>query len=334
MARASKRPARSYVKATVSGLAGLALGLSLTTLAGMTTVRLTAHVGSTCSDTDGGVNYRSVGTVSGDFNGRWYSHTDTCDGSVLYENSCNNGEAVQQSYMCPDGCWEGRCKDAANHPDPLGTCRDSDGGRRFNLRGTVTTQYNGRITSHTDVCDGRMLFENECVGNHAEQLSYTCPYGCQNGACVSDVSEDSCTDSDRGAIATVRGTVRGYDDGRSYSYTDRCVDGNRLAEYVCRGDSPGQYYKNDELIYCPYGCEDGRCVDQPERTWNSCYDTDGGKFYLTRGSIRGEKDGVPFTFSDVCSDYGDLTEYYCDGSTPMQHVRTCRYGCNVGKCLP
>ncbi len=343
MTRASSRRSKSTVKVIASAVAGLAVGLSITAAAGLASLRMTASVSSTCADSDGGVAYNTYGAVSGDYDGRWYTHADVCEDNVLYENSCRDGQAIQEAYNCPDGCDNGKCKPP--YSDDTGTsCRDSDGGRRFTVRGTITSTYNGRTVSRTDECVGRVLYENECRGNVAEQFSTLCENGCSAGACIDEDTTESCRDSDGGSITNRTGSVTGLQNGHSYSYADQCVDRNHLTEYICRGDRPSQYTDpNSDLVYCKYGCENGRCLDSttvygtPHTTYTSdysCSDTDGGKFYLTRGTIRGTKNGADYAFVDECVNDFEVYEYYCKGSRPLQHLHSCRYGCSSGRCLP
>ncbi|MEM7824972.1 MAG: endo alpha-1,4 polygalactosaminidase [Candidatus Aenigmatarchaeota archaeon] len=63
----------------------------------------------------------------------------------------------------------------------------------------------------------------------------------------------SCSDTDGGINTNLKGTVSGYYHGRSYNYTDYCIN-NIINEYYCDGNRwrVGQYN-------CPYGCSNGMC---------------------------------------------------------------------------
>ena len=66
------------------------------------------------------------------------------------------------------------------------TCTDSDGGKNYYQRGTVTVDG----TKLTDFCiNSRTLKEHYCVGSDARYLNYVCPYGCENGACRKQPSQ-------------------------------------------------------------------------------------------------------------------------------------------------
>lgn len=66
-------------------------------------------------------------------------------------------------------------------------CIDSDGGKNYYTKGTVTEGTN----SYTDYCSELTLKEYFCLGTSAVGLggaaeeNYTCSYGCQSGACLS-----------------------------------------------------------------------------------------------------------------------------------------------------
>jgi hypothetical protein len=63
----------------------------------------------TCTDSDGGKDYYSQGTVTDQATGS--KETDSCypDGKVLNEKFCVNGRSSSESYTCIGGCKEGVC---------------------------------------------------------------------------------------------------------------------------------------------------------------------------------------------------------------------------------
>lgn len=64
---------------------------------------------STCTDSDGGLNYYVSGGVWGYNGSYYYNMTDTClRNTTLFEYYCDNGPAGTQFY-CPNGCFERRC---------------------------------------------------------------------------------------------------------------------------------------------------------------------------------------------------------------------------------
>lgn len=65
------------------------------------------------------------------------------------------------------------------------SCTDSDGGLNYYQKGTVT--YDGK--TNTDTCsESGYLFEQYCLNNNPVQATYWCPYGCQDGACISGIT--------------------------------------------------------------------------------------------------------------------------------------------------
>jgi hypothetical protein len=67
------------------------------------------------------------------------------------------------------------------------TCIDSDGGLNYYEKGNVSI---GGTTHHVDFChsNGR-IDEGQCIGEVAGSVEYSCPNGCEDGACV-----DTCSD--------------------------------------------------------------------------------------------------------------------------------------------
>jgi len=65
------------------------------------------------------------------------------------------------------------------------SCTDSDGGINFNVKGTLQTKDSISSGSYYDLCwnGGNELHEWSCNGAQAKETIYTCPNGCQNGAC-------------------------------------------------------------------------------------------------------------------------------------------------------
>ncbi|MEK6904681.1 MAG: hypothetical protein AABW87_03750, partial [Nanoarchaeota archaeon] len=67
---------------------------------------------NSCSDTDGGIYYKTSGTVSGRNNGNSYSYSDSCSNSTLSEWYCGGTNAYSTSLNCASnytGCSNGAC---------------------------------------------------------------------------------------------------------------------------------------------------------------------------------------------------------------------------------
>ncbi len=67
------------------------------------------------------------------------------------------------------------------------TCTDSDDGKDYDNKGTVTLVTAGLTSSKTDSCDSQgKIVEYFCTAENANQISqetHTCPNGCKDGAC-------------------------------------------------------------------------------------------------------------------------------------------------------
>ena len=72
------------------------------------------------------------------------------------------------------------CKEVNGVCTKVPKCTDSDGGKNYNVKGTVT--YNGK--TYTDQCIGSptVLREYYCENNEVKYIDYSCPR-CQDGAC-------------------------------------------------------------------------------------------------------------------------------------------------------
>ncbi|MBU0667428.1 MAG: hypothetical protein KKC26_08750 [Nanoarchaeota archaeon] len=65
--------------------------------------------------------------------------------------------------------------------EKLPKCFDSDGGKNFNLKGTMF--YNGKLLSDSCLSE-RQILEYVCDGDNYQVINQTCPSVCENGACV------------------------------------------------------------------------------------------------------------------------------------------------------
>lgn len=62
-------------------------------------------------------------------------------------------------------------------------CYDSDFGKTYYKKGYIEYS-NGKIEGYSeDLCVGSILKEYYCYKNYSANVSYTCPYGCEDGAC-------------------------------------------------------------------------------------------------------------------------------------------------------
>ncbi|RLG10671.1 hypothetical protein DRN73_07230 [Candidatus Pacearchaeota archaeon] len=129
---------------------------------------------SSCSDTDGGINYYEKGTATSST----ASVTDFClTNKTLQEVYCDSNNYVNSvQYTCPVNCSQGACIN----------CTDTDGGVDIYTKGTVTTPKG----SFTDYCqpDGS-VFEYSCEPEGIGKR-YECSSGCQDGACIPTTEDE------------------------------------------------------------------------------------------------------------------------------------------------
>ena len=139
------------------------------------------------------------------------------------------------------------------------------------------------------------------------------------------------------------------------SYQDYCYNQNFLVEYSCSSSS-----ENLKMIWCPYQCSDGKCIDQSEQGYcgdnicnngetcntcsqdcgyicnqNFCTDSDGGYNLNQSGTTIGNQESYLLSIrSDFCSN-GNVYEYTCDANNMTLPIYSiCEGGCASGACLP
>jgi len=99
------------------------------------------------------------------------------------EYYCENGELQSKIINCPNGCEDGACVGAE--------CTDTDGGKDYSVKG-IASGYarNGDEAELEDTCMEAgehvgQLGEYFCLENGVVAVDfYSCPAGCQDGACV------------------------------------------------------------------------------------------------------------------------------------------------------
>lgn len=70
-------------------------------------------------------------------------------------------------------------------------CEDEEGSIDYYTKGKITTWINGFNESYEDYClpksdypSGNVLYERYCEGFFQKDEKYTCPNGCEDGACI------------------------------------------------------------------------------------------------------------------------------------------------------
>jgi hypothetical protein len=134
----------------------------------------------------------NFGNVRYSNNGNLVIVEDYCiNSTTLVEQLCliqNTGGDIAGNitYGCPNGCESGSCK---NPPSEI--CKDTDGGKIYNLKGNTGYEVNGELAYYfEDFCNSETgLVEFFCSNNFLNFTLYNCGTNnsCQQGACA-DIS--------------------------------------------------------------------------------------------------------------------------------------------------
>jgi len=112
-----------------------------------------------------------------------------------------------------------------------------------------------KIPTHNECKDGSCI---EVKGAGHDQCT-------SDSDCVVQPPEEKyiCTDSDGGKDYYVKGEITGeLVAGSGSPSADMCLDGSWLRELFCNNEAKGEPIGYE----CPYGCEDGACVEEPTET--------------------------------------------------------------------
>ncbi len=258
-----------------------------------------------CADTDGGniVGTKGTTTAAG------VSRTDACTAAgLLTEYYCSNNKLTSIAGKCPAGqtCQNGACGRV--------TCSDSDGGINSNVRGEVSTSFNGGapVRAGVDACnDGTSVTEQYCNGNARASSIISCGAGnvCENGACVA--APIQCVDSDNGANLAVAGTVTV---GNVVS-RDACVPNipRVVNEFTCVNNAA-----RATTIPCAAGfaCSNGACIAE---TFTCTPYIDGVRFV---SSVTGEPNYELTRYNRCDPEATVSTTYSCDANNQAVATNT------------
>lgn len=199
----------------------------------------------------------------------WVNKEMTC----LYDNSKDLDTAVTDMSRCTGELYTLMTGLEPGEEVTEG-CTDSDGGKDYYTKGKITS--NG-LTAYDSCYSDIGLSENYCEeGYTVKTVSYNCPYGCKDGACIKKediIKEPSiCSDSDDGIDYHTKGTCK--DSSGSYTdYTTTQGDLVLLHEYYCDSFRHGNkcresrdyktYYGNmgnyGGAYKCSFGGGNGAC---------------------------------------------------------------------------
>jgi len=247
-------------------------------------------------------------------------------------------------------------------------CTDSDGGKDYNIQGTITTHNDSR----TDFChDSFILREYYCNGINFESEAYNCSNGCSGGACVDPHAPGvwfTSTTPETGTYAIDSFVIGvGAEDWESPIYDvwhdldvtffnnsstmppqagGGCGSGGPNPPWTLSctqgfNDMPDGIY-----IFTGYGNDTAGNLNWTEEriiilnnSIPNCTDSDGGIDYYTLGYVNGICSDctppVPGGNTDHCLDSVELMEFYCIDETNWTRTTVnCTYGCSNGACMP
>ncbi len=145
---------------------------------------------------DGEVDAKDVAFIS--------KYLNNIDGYCIVSGmgTCNNPNYVTAREICNDGI-DNDCDgliDGRDNDCPSYTCTDSDGGKDYYVKGSAIKHihgYNGIncLDVFNDYCiyilgdyctNSETLKEAYCDGDEVKNISYKCPNGCIDGACIKE----------------------------------------------------------------------------------------------------------------------------------------------------
>jgi hypothetical protein len=194
--------------------------------------------GSTCVDSDGGLNFTVAGNV-------------TVDGSILFdyclggryvtENYCSGNINLSLTQDCSaDGrvCDSGRCVASGSGGGNGFGCTESDGGYNLVVAGNTVVVNSSGSFSYSDRCENDELVEYSCMLNvdSSETTIRSCgtKRACDSGRCVSDRTVNS-AHADNSTYVDIGSKVYSV---REKSVTDSVLGESSVTVYVtvsCEG---------------------------------------------------------------------------------------------------
>ncbi|MBI2147782.1 hypothetical protein HYU19_04895 [Candidatus Woesearchaeota archaeon] len=259
---------------------------------------------SSCIDSDAGDIPWQRGTVtliSSHDGSVTATRTDSCDGASVVEYFCREGGGIQRHVQqCDYGCLNGRCTAAgAAIPTP-----PAEG------PGAPPPPSSEELPAQP--------------GSPPPSSSSSAP---STGTVISagtppdpSRSRAVCLDSDGNDPWRLGVTRLIHPNGTLLEKQDLCID-RMLIEYVC-----GEGVISPIFVTCEYGCRNSACIKPV------CTETDGGRQYYVRGTVRLVSPSGEEEYQDSCSSTSRLLEYYCSGGAVQHTTTNCNFGCSFGAC--
>ncbi|MDD5221235.1 MAG: hypothetical protein PHV47_01360, partial [Candidatus Pacebacteria bacterium] len=249
--------------------------------------------------------------------------------------------------------------------EPNDTCVDSDGGKNYYTKGSVTeiNQYtNWAPNTFPDMCVADNILGNlaeaTCAQHsdgtyYGKQIYYTCPFGCSNGACLPAPSVTVLSPSGSTLVQKQQTTIT----WKTQNYSglvglDLYQNDNFIVNIVTNISDTGYYIWTVPITLSGSGfkikavllnTKAGSVADFSDTPFNiiaqpvpNCTDSDGGKDYYVKGTVKINNT----SYIDYCSG-SVLLEYSCpsqqDSSTGIYSAvnvdpYVCVNGCENGAC--
>lgn len=279
----------------------------------------------------------------------------TADGQSGIMNCSSYGTwGLCQQCQAGQTCSSGACTSSSSSgQQQANVCIDSDGGKTYNTKGTVTDK-NG---TWQDYCSSSYyLVENYCSSSQLASETHYCGYGCDAGVCrqtqqaiITVTSPNggetwktgetrNITWTYSGAIDTVNITAVGSSStlqiaanfpvqNMSYNWTipSYFTSGSYKIAVISASNSSVTDQSNSYFNIAPSSTTTSQQEQQP-----TCSDTDNGQVYGVKGTA---SNSSAVSVADSCSDANNLTESYCGADGNVLTVNYwCVEGCENGAC--
>ncbi|MBD3202691.1 hypothetical protein GF327_00220 [Candidatus Woesearchaeota archaeon] len=264
---------------------------------------------------------------------------DSDTGRCIKEMGCPTATLLCRNGECCTDCSEcGGYSDCANpsicEPGDSCSCPECDG--------EEASCRSGGFCYYDEECEiGIGCFDKYSLGlrwsdceisemdeEYAVNFNLSCSIDCSDNTCI-DYEESYCEDSDGFDVYNKGETVSVYK-GVKTKARDFC-DGDNLLEYYCADNPIYGLLAYPNYIYCPNGCEDGKCVADSQ---DVCREDDMGKDEASGSSTYINEIRVG---TDICLSTHNLLEYYCrnDGTFTAEKIKCsgiCEYSEYYGHC--
>jgi hypothetical protein len=252
------------------------------------------------------------------------------------------------------------------------TCTDSDNGKDYFTKGTTVglywqdtvNKYPQTYYDSCSACDANMqncrnVSEYFCrYDGKVDNVEYTCPNGCLNGACVSTTQPSITVTSPNGGETWQVGNTYTLRWTSANITPNTPVNIDLIPEVITPSQGPdriGSDYSNSMgwNWQIPVGltgryliqvtCQSPAvCSDRSDMPFTivtpttTCTDSDEGSNYYTKGTVT-SPNGVSRT--DYCTNepwgsyIANLIEYYCVNGSEASYGYVCPNGCSNGACI-